>query len=471
MRLLLASQRLRQWKGFRNPLSTLLRQAMPKTTRVQAAVAYVSRPDQSLIKACLEENKPLELWSRHDATLATSPDVMALFLKEARPTFACYLIGGNYHPKVIWWHGYGVYIGSANLTHAAWGGNIEAGVFLSEEDLDADDFRDELIAFFEDLKEIGRKVTKSIYEDAKKHQAAMAEFLQKKKEAEDAFKRLPSLSSIENRSLSEIISKRDPRKKLDEFCKEWEGTLQHLRDLQKIVAAPENQPVWMPPEAPAAIQVDQFLHAVYYNRVREGAAIPYQDWFAANRNRIGEAVRENVEWWRSSSATEMEGELEILTDWVSAHRRLLIPPKVGTLSEEEFVETGTRIHAIRDHAKRRRHADIGEIELDDDTDVVEERALRHCKLLFQERNPQGWGPQQLLDYMLFGGPWSEAPSRLFKCVKDSEYKIPRLGLSALGEFLGWGLPEHYPPRNDRTNKALRALGYDVHVSSPNKTET
>ena len=43
MRLLLASQRLRQAKGFKNPLTTLLRQAMPKTTKVQAAVAYVSR--------------------------------------------------------------------------------------------------------------------------------------------------------------------------------------------------------------------------------------------------------------------------------------------------------------------------------------------------------------------------------------------------------------------------------------------
>jgi hypothetical protein len=227
----------------------------------------------------------------------------------------------------------------------------------------------------------------------------------------------------------------------------------------------------MPLDAPAAIQVDQFLHAVYYNRVRKGASIPYQEWFNANRNRIDEAVRENVAWWKASSKHEMRGELEILTDWVAAHRRVLTAAKVATLSEAEFVETARRIHAVRDHAKRRRHSEIGEIELDEDTDLIEERAQRHCRALYYEVNAKGWGPPQLLHYLLFGGSWAEAPDRLFTCVKDPDYKIPRLGLSALGEFVGWGLAEHYPPRNDRTNKALRALGCDVQVNSPNKLQT
>src|SRR5690606_32590015 len=117
--------------------------------------AYVSRPDHPLLKTCLDHGQDLELWSRHDATLATSPDVMALFLKEARPTYACYLIGPQFHPKVIWWHGFGVYIGSANLTKSAWGGNIEAGVFLDENDIDQNDLREDLTEFFEDLREIG----------------------------------------------------------------------------------------------------------------------------------------------------------------------------------------------------------------------------------------------------------------------------------------------------------------------------
>ena len=34
----------------------------------------------------------------------------------------------------------------------------------------------------------------------------------------------------------------------------------------------------------------------------------------------------------------------------------------------------------------------------------------------------------------------------------------------LGEIVGWANPDLFPPRNMRTSKSLRALGYDVKVS-------
>jgi len=471
MKLLLASQLHRHPKGFKNPLTTLLKQAMPLTTRVQAAVAYVSRADHALFDACRRPDIkiPLELWARHDAMLATSPEVMGRFLKEADPNFICYLIGQHYHPKIIWWHGYGVYIGSANLTPSAWGGNIEGGVVIREDELDIDDMRGELQAFFEDMRELGTLLSREIYDDALRHREAMKAFQAAKLGVAASFRNLSSYASIQNRSLADIVSTRDPNKKLHTFRAEWEGTLQHLRNLQAIVAAPENRPEWMPPDAPAAIQVDQFLHSVYYNRVRQGAAIPYEDWFKRNHLRSKAVVDEFVQWWRESKQPEQEGELVILTKWVATHRRLLTHKKLGALTESEFVEAARCIHAINDHAKRRRSSELGEIEHDDDTDVLEERRNRHCQALYYETNAMGWTPPKLLEHLIWGGPWHETADRLYRCVRDPDYKIPRLGLSALGEFVGWGLPEHFPPRNDRTNKALRALGYNVHVNSPNKS--
>lgn len=469
MRLILASQRLRQPKGFKNPLSDVLRQAMPVTKRVQAAVAYVSRPEHALFDACLWENKPLELWARHDATLATSPEVMGRFLTQASPNFVCYLIGSHYHPKVIWWHGYGVYIGSANLTPSAWGGNVEAGILLREDELDADDLRSELQAFFEDLHELGTQLTREIYEDAVRHRDSISDFLRAKEAATHHFRSLKSFASLQEKSLSEIVSKRDPNKKLHSFRKEWDAALQHLRDLQAIVAVPHNRPAWVPAQAPAAIQVDQFLHAVYYTRVRQGAAIPYEAWHARNRADPVAAVEDSIRWWRNTKGENQREELNILTTWVEIQRRLLTREKVGKLTEAEFVATARCIHAINDHAKRRRTSDLGDIELDADDDLLEERRNRHCQMLFHETNVLGWSPPKLLEYLLFGGRWAETPNRLFTCVFNPEYKIPRLGLSALGEFVGWGLPEYFPPRNDRTNKALRALGYDVQVNSPNRS--
>src|SRR5476651_1245693 len=61
-----------------------------------------------------------------------------------------------------------------------------------------------------------------------------------------------SFPSLQDKSLADIVSKRDPNKKLHEFRKEWDATLQHLRDLQAIVAAPANRPDWVPVTAPPA---------------------------------------------------------------------------------------------------------------------------------------------------------------------------------------------------------------------------
>jgi hypothetical protein len=470
MRLLLASQRFRQKGRFINPLQTLLIGAMPHTHRVQAAVAYVSRSDHAFFAACKKLNLPLEMWSRHDANLATSPEVMAMFLNSKSLDFKGYLIGNFYHPKVIWWHGYGVYIGSANLTNSAWGKNVEAGVLFREDELDTHEMREELVAFFDDLSELGTEITKVILEDAKKQETALGELRRKQYEVDIHFKGLASHKSINHTGLSDFISKRDPDKKLQEFRREWEATLQHLRGLQAIVAAPENQPVWMPKNAPAAIQVDQFLHAVYYNRVRDGISIPYENWFERNKGNITGAVEESAAWWKNTRKEDLQHEYEILTRWVDTQRRLLVQEKVANLNESEFVAAARCIHAINDHAKRRRTSELGEIELSEDEDLLEQRRNRHCEQLFHEINVKGWNPPKLLHHLLFGGPWQTTPDRLFECVHDKDYKIDRLGLSALGEFVGWGLPEHFPPRNDRTNKALRALGYNVHVNSPNKSD-
>jgi len=41
--------------------------------------------------------------------------------------------------------------------------------------------------------------------------------------------------------------------------------------------------------------------------------------------------------------------------------------------------------------------------------------------------------------------------------------IPRYKISTIAEFAGWARPEVALPRNGRTSKALRALGFDVKV--------
>ena len=46
---------------------------------------------------------------------------------------------------------------------------------------------------------------------------------------------------------------------------------------------------------------------------------------------------------------------------------------------------------------------------------------------------------------------------------DPNEKLLHIGLSTIGELVGWAMTDRYPPRNGRTSKALYALGYDVTI--------
>jgi hypothetical protein len=70
---------------------------------------------------------------------------------------------------------------------------------------------------------------------------------------------------------------------------------------------------------------------------------------------------------------------------------------------------------------------------------------------------------QTIHYVLYGGQQTEIPERIFETCYQDDDSVPRLGVSSLGEIVGWVFPDYSPPRNDRTNKALRALGYEVEI--------
>ncbi len=46
------------------------------------------------------------------------------------------------------------------------------------------------------------------------------------------------------------------------------------------------------------------------------------------------------------------------------------------------------------------------------------------------------------------------------CKKESDMKLEKLGFSGVQELLGWVRPNDYPLRNEKADKALKALGFD-----------
>ena len=122
----------------RQLLQNLLAEIIEPCTRVRAAVAYANRDNLQLFEACARHLKPLEFFGRYDYTVAVDPAVLKWFLDIL-------------HAKVIWWVDAGAYIGSANLSDRAWISNIEAGTFLSHDELVETGMERELLHFFEEV--------------------------------------------------------------------------------------------------------------------------------------------------------------------------------------------------------------------------------------------------------------------------------------------------------------------------------
>src|SRR6476646_7227731 len=125
---------IRNTRDGKNRLEGLHRSALRDASRVQAAVAYIST-ERPFLELCWQARKPLLLYGRYDYTGPIAPDVLEWFLKKTSQSadYELRLVPDIFHPKVIWWRGVGAYIGSANLTVAAWLRNFEAGVFISED--------------------------------------------------------------------------------------------------------------------------------------------------------------------------------------------------------------------------------------------------------------------------------------------------------------------------------------------------
>ena len=93
----------------------------------------------------------------------------------------------------------------------------------------------------------------------------------------------------------------------------------------------------------------------------------------------------------------------------------------------------------------------------------EDRIPLYANWLLRQKNEKGWSVPELLDFVLYDGKDSEMWARLYTAARDKQYRLPHYGLNTLAELVGWTRPEVAPPRNGRTSKALRALGYDVKI--------
>jgi hypothetical protein len=441
-------------------LEQLNKAAVQEAESVIAAVAYVT-DIQTLIASCWKHQKPLTLFARYDYSGPVSDEALQWFLSKAAQSanYQMLMVPDIFHPKVIWWRGVGAYIGSANLTKSAWAGNVEAGIFLSEEDLDDNDMRPDLEAFFAQVQSLAHPLTAEVAKEMADSGAGGFGAAQAKAENQfEKTRRIPRQYSLVS------ITKHPARaKNRAAFLKEWAATLQYLRDIGHRVSLPENRPVWVPADASPGVLADQFLHAFCYNQVRDGQNYPYRDLFKANSGNRETALLKAIDWWRALPAAPSNEDIHI-REWAPAVRTMLSSENLKGLNETSFQDLCLRVHAVRDHAKRVRSTTLG-LQQGMHHMVQDDRIRVFAKWLHGQRSEDNSTCCAVIDFVLHGGSKAELPDRIFHACFEEPKKIAHMGVSALGEMAGWAMPDDFPPRNGRTSKALTALGFPVTIHS------
>ena len=429
-----------------------------RTEEVWAAVAYATDGSGSgtLISHCFQTGIPLKFWGRLDDQVAVDVGTLNLFLHRSSPDFVCKLVP-KHHAKVIWWRGFGIYVGSANLTYSAWNRNIEAGCFFEEEELTTEQIED-FERMFHKLDDKASPLT----EELRDLMIARGKRIAAAKARDPDFWKHPSVNDWGGLVTREPKPPSDARR--DSFLLEWNETLQYLRDIAARVSQPEYRPHWIADGASPGAQADQFLHAHYYNNTFDGQQAAYERHYNDNKSRKEAALTDALEWWAQLPAPPSKKYDEETTVNLVAPMmmELLAEERILTLTANEFRhKIVANVHAIMEYARRVRNEAVGLPDGQPYTMEAKQDAL--ADFLWTQRNQTGQGVMQLLHEVLYNGPNDLLPQRLWVAISDPKKKIDRFGVSAVGETVGWANPDRFPPRNGRTSKALRSLGYDVKV--------
>lgn len=437
----------------------------PKTLEwVKVAVAYATGSPE-VILFCVKNSIPLKFWGRMDESVPVATTILERFLNLG-PSYQCKLVWKYYHPKVIWFAEYGAYIGSANLTDAAWNRNIECGVWFDQEDLVHFNLVPELEAIIDGIDKVSEPLTQELLNKIKQLEKLTgpgSDYGTASKHVEEEFDRaLGKIWSNQFDGLGQTPRASFSEKSRAVFLAEWNGTLQLIRQIQDLVVLDENRPQWVKNDVPKGLQVDQFLHAYYDTTVKPGQRSLHEELHKANKGNTKHALQAALTWWSKLQAPTGDEAL-MMYERAPFLYASLSPQKITLLNEDEFIEVCKNIRAFVTLARQTTNHEIG---LPADTELdIWTRAERVARWVWSQRTSSGATALEMIGHVLYGGPMDDVTDRIWEATSTPTWHIPRLGISFIGEIVGWASPDRFPPRNGRTSKALYALGFDVRIYS------
>lgn len=438
--------------------SNFLRNYLPSDDEeidsVIASIAYGTEHDPFLDEV-VSAGWRLDIWMRYDHTIPVSVSLLEWMLKNQAKSVFCRLIPDVLHSKVIWWKGYGAYLGSANLTDRAWNSNIEAGLFINQEELLSNRLDIQLDNYFDRLRLLDKSI--QLTREVVDHVADMQRKLNVQKfELDASGRRLRSFAVFEGVDFIDDSKANDRAR--EAFLAEWNETITTMRTIGEEIV--EYRPSWVSPDIPVLWQADQFLHAYYYNVVRQGHRYPFEQMHNENHADPWGATKAAMNWWKDLPGPP-SGELVTFDQLAPYIRDHLAHDQIDNVTVAQFAEIARATHATKDHISKISLSTFG---IQDITSMsLDDRIREYAKWLFPIKNKKGQNVVGLIKWVLYGGNIDEITERLYWAARGEDYSIPHYGLNSLAELVGWALPDKVPPRNGRTSKALRALGFDVRL--------
>ena len=448
-------------------LFQIMLDAASKCSRVTAAVAYAT-PNNPFFKHCRENNLHLDFYGLLDKDEAVAIPLLETFLSDGPLVVNCRLVKGHFHSKIIWWHGYGAYIGSANLTHNAWFSNVETGVFFEESELFGE-IGLHLEQQFQYLNDHSSPLSSELVRALKTGKSMREAVQRESNKASDQFD--AATKDIPGHAGLTTVGPSLKTTAYTKFAAEWSQTLELLRGLRNEFIALGLRPKWVDADANSTVHFDQFLHAYYYVRVRGDRSDDEDSKSTTKVNRSFQqkwsnpraALLDGAEWW-SSLPESPYGEEEFIRVISKRMREEFSKARLADWTVDDFKATFSDVHAFKAHARQVKNAEFG---------LPPGYSESHDKRI-NRLSEWLWGKtfveehrtvKELLQFLIWGSAPENVAERLWIVTTFPEWKFSHFGPSSLGEAVGWARPDDYPPRNNRTNKALRALGHDVRLFS------
>lgn len=135
-----------------NYLEDCLNNVPKEVEQMKIAVAFADDyVGEKIIDFCTNRKICLTFYGRLTYSYFHSHPIPVKILKkflQPENFHTCKLVEEFFHSKVLWFQGYGAYIGSANLNNRSWEKNIECGVWFENEELNKFNLIKELDNFF-----------------------------------------------------------------------------------------------------------------------------------------------------------------------------------------------------------------------------------------------------------------------------------------------------------------------------------